>query len=403
MESIGSLHAMARSECYPVAMRQALFELVLLALFCSACTVTAHEPRGGFGSGGAFGGAVAVAGSTSLGGNAGVSGGVQVGAAGTGGTPTVTAGAAAGGSAGSAGSAPITHPDMRTVVYLPSWRGSLTNWAPQLDFSRMTYLNLCFAEVDAQGKFSYADPELDSFVATAHSQGVKVCMAIGGASVIDTGGLYATVLQDGMRQTVVDNLAQFAIDHQLDCIDVDLEGNGVNQYYEAFVTSLAAKLHASGKEMTAAVGSWFGDRISVTAIQAFDFINVMAYDLHNPGGSTTPVQSASLEDATKEVDWWVNKGLAKDKAVYGVPFYGYRWTTGKGEALTYAQILAQAPDAATMDQVQLAGATTYLNSRATIRAKAKLARSYGGIMIWELGQDAAGDASLLKAIVETEP
>ena len=61
------------------------------------------------------------------------------------------------------------------------------------------------------------------------------------------------------------------------------------------------------------------------------------------------------------------------------------------------------PEAATQDQVLVDGATTYLNSRATILAKAKLARQYGGIMIWELGQDAPGDASLLKAIVETPP
>src|SRR5688572_20337472 len=116
-----------------------------------------------------------------------------------------------------------------------------------------------------------------------------------------------------------------------------------------------------------------------------------------------PPRSPLFPYTTLFRSWWVNKGLAKEKAVFGVPFYGYSWANGKATALTYAQILAQAPDAATVDQVQVAGATTYLNSRVTIQAKAKLARQYGGIMIWELGQDAAGDASLLKAIVETKP
>jgi spore germination protein YaaH len=203
-----------------------------------------------------------------------------------------------------------------------------------------------------------------------------------------------------MRDMLVNNLGQYAADHQLDCIDVDLEGNGVNQYYGAFVTALATKLHAQNKEMTAAVSSWFGEKISDQAIQAFDFINVMAYDLHNPGGSATPVQSSSIEEATKEVDYWVGRGLAKTKAVFGVPFYGYRWSTNKSEAMTYADMLAKNPAAATQDQIVLDGSTVYLNSRTTIQAKTVLAKSYGGVMVWELGQDATGDSSLMKAIAD---
>ncbi len=308
-----------------------------------------------------------------------------------------------GGAGGSSNPGPLVHPGQRTVVYLPNWRGALPTWSAKIDFSRISYLNLCFADVDAAGNVSYSDPALDAFVATAHAKGVKVCMAIGGASVIDNGGVYATVLQDATRPTLVNKLGQYAVDHQLDCIDVDLEGNGVNQYYEAFVTALATKLHAENKELTSAVSSWFGDKISVAAIQAFDFMNIMAYDLHNPGGASQPVQSSSIADATAEVDYWVGRGLAKNKAVFGVPFYGYRWNAAKGEALTYAEIFSQNAAAATQDQLTLAGATVYLNSRATIAAKAALAKTYGGIMVWELGQDAAGDASLLKAINDATP
>jgi chitinase len=375
------------------------------AVSCLACSEAEDGPRGGLhlgGSSGSGGSSSSVAGSTVSSGAAGTAGSAAL-AAGSGGVSAGAAGSANGGGSGGADTGPITHPDLRTVVYLPSYRGALSTWAAQMPYSRMTYLNLCFAEVDAAGTITYEDVGLDAFVAAAHAKGVKVCMAIGGASVIADGGVYATILQDGTRDAFVGKLTQYAIDHQLDCIDVDLEGNGVNQYYEAFVTSLALKLHESGKEMTSAVSSWFGSKISDAAIQAFDFINVMAYDLHNPGGSLQAVQSAAIEESTAEVDYWVQRGLPKSKAVYGVPFYGYQWTTGVGKPLTYAEILAKVPEAATQDQVLVDGATTYLNSRSTISAKAKLARSYGGIMIWELGQDAPGDASLLKAIAETAP
>jgi GH18 family chitinase len=379
--------------------------LVPLMLCAFACGANVDDPRGQGRQGGSAGATLGASGSfgVSGGSTAGIGGSLVTSMGGSAGM-TATAGSAGSSGGGAGGGGPIVHPNLRTVVYLPNWRGALMTWLPRIDFSRMTYLNLCFADVDAAGNVTFSDQGLDTFVASVHAAGVKVCMAIGGATVISNGGVYATVLQDTTRETFVSKLGQFASDHQLDCIDVDLEGNGVNQYHEAFVSSLAAKLHAENKEMTAAVGSWFGNKITDKAIQAFDFINVMAYDLHDPNGSTTPVQSSSLEESTKEVDYWVNRGLAKSKAVYGVPFYGYRWMggAGKSDALTYAQLLAMNPMAATQDQLMLDGATVYLNSRATIAAKTAVARTYGGVMAWELGQDAAGDASLLKAIIDAQ-
>ena len=378
-----------------------LLPLMLLAFACGGGEDGPRGPQNQVGAAGATTSAGAGVGGNGLAGGAPSAGSAGVAAvAGASGSGALGGG---GGAGGSSNPGPLVHPDQRTVVYLPNWRGALATWAGKLDFSRISYLNLCFADVDAAGNVSYLDAGLDAFVAAAHANGVKVCMAIGGATVIDNGGVYATVLQDATRPTLVGKLGQYASDHQLDCIDVDLEGNGVNQYYEAFVTELATKLHAENKQMTSAVSSWFGNKITDAAIQAFDFINIMAYDLHNPGGATQAVQSSSIADATAEVEYWLGRGLAKNKAVFGVPFYGYRWSGGKkGEALTYADILSQAPTAATQDQVDLAGSTVYLNSRTTIAAKAVLAKTYGGIMVWELGQDAAGDASLLKAIAEVD-
>ena len=387
--------------------------LMPLTLCGLACGGGADGPRGVENQAGAagatpsagsnLGGSSVSAAGSSAGGASSAGSGGQLGGGGAAGGSTAAGGGGAGQSGGGGGAGPLVRPDLRTVVYLPNWRGALSAWATKVDFSQLTYLNVCFADVSAAGDVTFADASLDAFVATAHANGVKVCMAIGGATVIDTGGVFATLLQDGSRDALVGKLSQYATDHQLDCIDVDLEGNGVNQYYEAFVSSLGTKLHAENKELTSAVSSWFGEKITDKAIAAFDFMNIMAYDLHNPGGSAEPVQSSSIDEATKEVDYWVGRGLPKAKAVFGVPFYGYKWATAQSEALTYAAILAQDPTAATQDQLTVGGATIYLNSRTTIQAKTKLAKSYGGIMAWELGQDAAGDASLMKAIADATP
>ncbi len=292
---------------------------------------------------------------------------------------------------------------MRTVMYLPNWTGSLTNYSQQLDFENISYVNLSFVDVSAEGKVTYADAGLPHFVDVAHQAGVKVCIALGGATTIADGGVFATLLLDQQRSTLVSNLVTFALDQNLDCIDVDLEGNGVSEYYEAFVTELGSKLEPEGRELTAAVAGWFGDRISARALETFDFINVMAYDLYS--SRRTPMQWSSIEAATREVDEWVARGVPRDKVVYGVPFYGIEWPAAGGEPniLAYAELLVRDKAAASQDQLESNGTVVYLNSRTTIQAKAQLAQTYGGIMGWELSQDASGDASLLKAIRDAVP
>jgi GH18 family chitinase len=97
--------------------------------------------------------------------------------------------------------------------------------------------------------------------------------------------------------------------------------------------------------------------------------------------------------------------MPRDRVVYGVPFYGMRWTGGTGnpETVPYSTLLRMDASVTSSDELQRDGNIIYLNSRATIQAKALLAKTYGGIMAWELSQDATGDASLLKAIRDAVP
>ena len=71
---------------------------------------------------------------------------------------------------------------------------------------------------------------------------------------------------------------------------------------------------------------------------------------------------------------------------------------GPSAALTYPEIVARYPNAwaerlgqATRDR----RADSY-NGEATIQSKAKLAKGYGGVMIWEITEDALAPRSLFK-------
>jgi GH18 family chitinase len=107
-----------------------------------------------------------------------------------------------------------------------------------------------------------------------------------------------------------------------------------------------------------------------------------------------------MEGTLEDLKYWTeSRGVPLDKAVLGVPFYGWCWgCSDKQIAMTYGQIVAQYPQAKEENWIRQDGKEISLNSAATIAAKTKLAMKYGGIMVWELGQDAQGDDALFNVI-----
>ncbi len=381
------------------------------------CACSSPSNDAGFSSNGGAAAGTTAAGASGSAGNAGQSGGgagvgASVGAGGAAGTTNggassggATAGNGGGGSAGSAGSACVAQPlsgassaKMRTVVYLPTWRGSLAEWATKLDFAKVTHVNIAFADVNASGDLSLSDAGLCEFVNAAHDAGVKVCVAVGGATTIDDPGVFGTLMQSANRAGFVAKIDAFLDERGLDCFDVDLEGSGVTGDYDDFVAELASVLQAKDKELSAAIARWFDKPELTAALADFDFVNIMAYDLCK-FWETTPCAHSSLSGATAELEYWTNdRALPASKAVLGVPFYGYRWQGGTGEAMTYSQIVGSYGDLAQEDWITSGDATIVHNSLGTIVDKAALAKNNGGIMIWEIGQDIEGQDSLLTAI-----
>jgi GH18 family chitinase len=239
------------------------------------------------------------------------------------------------------------------------------------------------------------------FVMSAHNTGAKVLISMGGAGSGSTqvAAQYAPATVDAF----VTNIAAYLDAHNLDGIDVDVEGNSaINSNYGPFIDKLVAKLRPKGKLVTAAVAQWFGNGITNATYALYDSVNVMAYDHCD----TPNTQCSTYDSAVSELNFFKGKGVTADKLLLGVPFYCHCWgtaclgqtaaCTGAGCQVAYAQVNVKFPGG--MDDIQSPNANYSCNGPATIQKKAQLALGYAGMMLWEITQDAGGSASLLKVM-----
>ena len=313
------------------------------------------------GGGGASGGTVTNGGGASPGG---VTSGGSAGAAQAGATPGGgdsgggaaggSAGAMAGGAAGSAnggvGGGNTTDPAVKVVMYLPNWAGSFASWAAKIDFNKMTHLDLAFGTIKAgtnDWSLGAPDDDVKAIAKIAHDAHVKVLVSIGGAD--DDIGIINRYATAANIQPMVDSLDAFITRLNLDGVDVDLErGSGlkVSTNFPDFLAKLIAKLRPQGKVVSTALAQYIiedtGDDASKTApwLTSYDFINLMIYN-------------KNIDVYTKELNWWTTqRNIPKSKLTWGVDFTG-------------------------------------ATNAATVKALTQASKAYGGVMAWELSQDAA--------------
>ncbi len=278
----------------------------------------------------------------------------------------------------------------KSVGYMPSWAGSVTS----IQYSKLTHINYSFALPNANGTLQ-AIPDtgkLQQLITLGRQNNVKVSLAIGGWNDGNDSAFETLAANAGTRTTFVNSVMGVVRQYGLDGVDIDWEypdpGTSGNNF-TALMQQLGTALHNEGKLLTAAVVSDGGtaNGVQPAVFNSVDWLNIMAYD----GG--TP--HANYDWSIAAANFWKNRGLPKAKTVLGVPFYsrpGY---------YTYAQLVQLDPANANRDCVTAGGAQQCYNGLPTIRRKTQWAMANaGGIMNWELSQDATGANSLVSAIYE---
>ncbi|GJM35571.1 MAG: chitinase [Saprospiraceae bacterium] len=290
--------------------------------------------------------------------------------------------------------------DFKVVGYLGA--GNLDQ-IDQIELSLLTHLDLAFANPDENGKLIFrGEQDLTKVVHKAHQAGVKVYLSIAGGGINEAlAGYWLAVLQPKNRPAFIQEMIDFVLKYQLDGIDVDIEWNllpTIGDLYTPFVLELKEALRGEGKGISSALNvSGLHESVSQEALKAYDFINVMVYDKTGPWRPDNPGPHAPYSYAEEALKYWTEeRKIPAEKLTLGVPFYGYDFDSVK--SISYQKLVQRDPANAYRDEV----GAIYYNGIPTIIKKTRLAmKSFGGIMIWELTQDARNELSLLKAIDQT--
>jgi chitinase len=204
--------------------------------------------------------------------------------------------------------------------------------------------------------------------------------------------------------------------------------------------------HQDGKHYSITIaaganGNYVGDGAWVKELaRSLDWINLMSYDYHMPWEKSTGHHAALFADAkdpatangfyaARSVQRYLDAGVARDKLVLGVPFYGYGWKgcapgpNGDGQYQTcqggvtdgvnggnsygYGQVLSRGAGyqrywnaSARVPYMYSAAEQVWITYEdpASLQEKTRYIRQRGlrGAMFWELSADS--DGKLLQAL-----
>lgn len=285
---------------------------------------------------------------------------------------------------------------------------------PDRMFRMCNVVNYAFADITANDTVSITNIiRMDSVYKKGKVNGAKIFLSVSGDAA-----LFASMSTVAVRRNaVVKDILQKVRQYRLDGIDIDWEyprsTDGSAENYRLFMKELSDSLHTGGKYyLSAAItpGIYAGsirDGIKNEIFGYADFLNVMMYDDFTTDPTRLYQQHSPFAIVPTSFNYWISRGVPSAKLVVGIPAYGRpSGMTQSGTTLAYKTILQQGgnpqSDSAMVTATGFPLFKIYYNGQATVKKKAAYAKQLGGgIMFWEIGQDANNDFSLIKAACDT--
>jgi GH18 family chitinase len=283
---------------------------------------------------------------------------------------------------------PAAEQNLRLAVYFPDYRYQEGVKPPMYG---TTNLILFSAKPNHDGSvdFSRVSPSMIQMAKTARlAPPLQVTFCVGGWG---RGDLFAkAVSTPENRARFAASLASFCEKYDLDGVDIDWEfpeGKEQHSDFTMFLTALSARLHASDRILTVALGE--NRPLSPAAYEVVDQVNLMSYQPWHP----QPYEEW-LENAVKSV---LESGLAPGKVNIGLGFFA-REQGGEHRSISFSKLAG--------DSGQLLPNSEFGFSpvgKAACDLRFELVKKYrlGGIMVWDYGHDSPDPKhSLLRYISE---
>ena len=213
----------------------------------------------------------------------------------------------------------------------------------------------------------------------------KLLVCIGGWN--RSAGFPALARDGACRKRLIAGLIDYCQNNQFDGVDYDWEhpkGEGQLGDYARLLAETKAAFREKQLIVTVAQAGW--QNLGDVAYQAVDRVHLMSYDHDFP--------QATFLKSKADVERLLGWRCPAEKIALGLPFYG---RNQRNEARTYGELVGQQPVDSNLDRIE----GFAFNGQATILRKLQFARRHqlAGVMIWELGQDAARkDTSLVRSI-----
>ena len=335
---------------------------------------------------------------------------------------------------------PASSADLRVVAYVVGWEAP-----PAIDPTQLTHINFAFGKIEG-GKAVLPHPGVAANLThlrslKAKNPRLKVLLSIGGW---EAEGFSDAALTAASRDAFAESVVALLREHSLDGVDLDWEYPGQSvagiksrpadkQNFTALLQTVRARLGSSYLLTIASADREYFDFTEMDKLHVYlDYINVMTYDFfnsltpttgHHAGLYASAYAAATDRNADASIKQHLAAGIPPDKLVLGVAFYGRGFAGVKPEhrglnqpyerfeaAHPYAELVekyigrngfvrewderAQAPF---LWNAQTRAFITYDDPQ-SIRIKADYVRQHrlGGMMFWELSQDAG--AALLDAV-----
>ena len=276
--------------------------------------------------------------------------------------------------------------EFRVVGYLPDYRFSQF---PNLPIDQLTDLVLFSAEPNRDGTISMerlSKTPWDAIDQAKTKHRFRLILCVGGweRSV----NFEEVAANPSLRRRFIQDALQLCLRRRIDGIDLDWEHPKTPeqiQNYGQLIMELQRAFAERGLLVSATIAAW--QDLPRDAIASLDALQIMAYD--------HPKRHSTREDAMRDIEAVLKKGATERQVVLGLPFYA-RHIERNQETMTYENILEKFHPPESTDEVE----GFYFNGKKTILQKLDDAHrlKLGGVMVWEIGQDATGESSLLRAI-----